>query len=173
MKRADISPLFKTKNFMNKENYRSVNVLPVLSKIFERLLADQITHFMMNKLSHSLSAYRKGYSCQHVLINMTEFWKQALDDGKCAATVTMDLYKAFDCMPHGLLIAKLHAYGFTDNACSMVMSYLINRCQRVKTMGVHSEWATINRGVPQGSVLGHHVLTYFWTTCFLYRCKMH
>ena len=66
----------------------------------------------------------------------------------------MDLSKAFDCMPHGLLIAKLHAYGVSPTACNLIISYLQNRKQRVKTIGVKGPWVTINRGVPQGSVLG-------------------
>ena len=61
----------------------------------------------------------------------------------------MEFSKEFDRMPHGLLIAKLHAYGLSDDACNMVISYLKDRCQRVKVMGVYSECATINRGVPQ------------------------
>ena len=66
----------------------------------------------------------------------------------------MDLSKAFDRMPHGLLIAKLHAYGLSDDACTMVISYLKDRHQRVKVMGEFSYCTTINRDVPQGSVMG-------------------
>ena len=60
----------------------------------------------------------------------------------------MDLSKAFDCMPHGVLIAKLHAYGVSPTACNLMISYLQNRKQQVKTMGVKGPWVTINRGVP-------------------------
>ena len=66
----------------------------------------------------------------------------------------MDLSKAFDKMPHGLLIAKLHAYGLDNIACETIICYLKDRLQRVKVLNSTSDWVTINRGVPQGSVLG-------------------
>ena len=65
----------------------------------------------------------------------------------------MDLSRAFDCMPHGLLVAKLHAYGVSPKACVFISDYLKDRMQRVKLMNTHSNWTKINRGVPQGSVL--------------------
>ena len=66
----------------------------------------------------------------------------------------MDLSKAFDCIPHHLLLCKLKAYGISNNACELIMSYLLNRQQRVK-IGTHrSTWDHLSKGVPQGSILG-------------------
>ena len=101
-----------------------------------------------------LSAHIKGHTCQHVILLLTEHWWQALDNGHISGTVEMDLSKAFDRMPHCLLIANLHVYGMSGDACNMVISYLEDRCQRVKVMGEFSYCTTINRGVPQGSVMG-------------------
>ena len=154
LKWPDINPIYKKKDNLCKENYRSVNVLAVVSKIFERILSDQLMTYFVSILSHSLSTYRAGYSCQHVILQLTEFWRQSLDKGNCVGTVEMDLSKAFDSMPHGLLIAKLSAYGVSKQACNLIIKYSCNRRQRTKVMGKCSEWVTINRGVPQGSVLG-------------------
>ena len=120
-----------------------------------------MTEFFIDILHSSVSAYRKGYSCQHVLLKLTEHWRDAFDADKYVGIVAMDLSKAFDSMPHGLLIAKLHANGVSLDACNMIISYLINRQQRVKVPGQVSEWSVINRGVPQGSGFGPLLFNFF------------
>ena len=82
MKLSKISPIFKKNDSLCKENYRSVNVLTCLSKVFERILADQFLEYFKNLLSPYLSAYRKGYSCQHVLLQLTEFWSKPWIGGR-------------------------------------------------------------------------------------------
>ncbi len=66
----------------------------------------------------------------------------------------MDLSKAFDALPHGIMIAKLRAYGISESVCKFISSYLSSRQQRVKVGGDNGEWQYLKRGVPQGSVLG-------------------
>ena len=78
LKLADISPVFKKDDNLNKKNYRPINVLSVLSKVYERIMADQLILYFMNILHSSLSAYRKGYSSQHVSLNLNEYWRDAL-----------------------------------------------------------------------------------------------
>ena len=122
--------------------------------------------FFCDILNPALSAYRKGYSCQHFMLQLTEYWREALDFNDYVGTMAMDLSKAFDSMPHGLLIAKSHAYGMSKNACGMIVSYLSNRRRWVKISGEVSNWSTINRGVPQGSVLGPLLFNLFLNDLF-------
>ena len=134
LKVGDIAPIFKSdrnkkKDATNVENYRPVSVLPSTSKIFERLLQTQIAEYISGKLSPYLCGYRKGYSAQHALISLIEHWRKALDSKGYAGAVLMDLSKAFDCINHNLLIAKLHAYGFSLQSLKLIKSYLPNRKQ--------------------------------------------
>ena len=182
LKEGDITPIFKKdrikkKDSTNVENYRPVSVLPSTSKIFERLLQTQISEYIAGKLSPYLCGYRKGYSAQHALIALIEHWRTALDSKGYAGAVLMDLSKAFDCINHDLLIAKLHAYGFSLESLKLVKSYLSNRKQRVKINNTFSSWSNLLMGVPQGSVLGPllfniYLNDLFWVNEFTDVCNL-
>ena len=79
-----------------------------------------------------MAVYRKKYSTNHVLTRLIESWKKSLDKTFLVGTVLMDLSKAFDCIPHDLLIAKLHAYGFSHKTVASIYLYLKRRKQKVK-----------------------------------------
>ena len=85
---------------------------------------------------------------------MIDDWKIALDKNHFVGAVFIDLSEAFDCLPHSLLIAKLHAYGFSIPACELIADYLKRRKQRVKMGNCRSSWADLHKGVQQGSILG-------------------
>ena len=72
----------------------------------------QLVQYFNPYLSKFLSAYKKGYSCESVLLHLIEEWKGVLDKNSVVGTVIMDLSKAFDLIPHDLLLAKLSAYQF-------------------------------------------------------------
>ena len=109
---------------------------------------------MDTKFSIFVSAYRKNYNTNHVLIRLLEDWKKNLDLNYVVGSVLMDLSKAFDCVPHGLIIAKLHAYGFDLTSLEYILSYLTNREQSARINAVYSLYEIILSGVPQGSILG-------------------
>ena len=115
---------------------------------------DQMTTHFENIFNNLICAYRKGHSCQTVLLRCVEDWKSALDKNCYVGNLFTDLSKAFDCLPHSLLIAKLKAYGCDESVCNLVASFLSNRKQRVKIGDARSEWAPLKKGVPQGSILG-------------------
>ena len=98
--------------------------------------------------------YKKGFNTQTALFSLIEKWKQIIDNKGYGTAILMDLSKAFDTINHELLIAKLHAYGFTRESLLIILSYLFDRWQHVKIDSSFSSWSKLIQGVPQGSVLG-------------------
>ena len=154
MKLADVSPNYKKSDNLVKGNYRPVSVLTTLSKSYESAMNDQLLCYFALIFNDLLNAFHKGHSCQTLLVKCIQDWKSALDENKYVGVLFTDLSKAFDCLPHRLLLAKLQAYGLKTPACNLIVSYLSNRKQRVKIGNARSKWITLSKGVPQGSILG-------------------
>ena len=109
---------------------------------------------MEKYFSPLISAYRTSYSSQNVIIRLLEEWRTKLDNNFVVGAVLTDLSKAFDCIPHDLLIAKLAAYGLSEEALMYILSYLSNRKQCVRINDTYSEFENIISGVLHGPILG-------------------
>ena len=110
LKVVDVSPIFKKDDPKKSKNYRPASVLPVVSKVFERLLHKQMSLHVEKHLSLYLCGYRKGFSTKEALLSLLEKWKNVLDKKGYGGAILMDLSKAFDTLRHYLLIAKLHVF---------------------------------------------------------------
>ena len=132
LKMAEVILIFKKGDPFEKANYRPISLLPSLSKVYEELIYKQLNTFFENKLSPLLCGFRSRYSTQHALLNLINKWHSCLDNSGVVCTIFMDLSKAFDCLPHKLILAKLHAYGVDIKSLKLLQDYLSNRTQRVK-----------------------------------------
>ena len=117
------------------------------------IMYKQINLLADNVLTPHLCGYRKGFSTQQALLSLMEKWKNILDKKGYERVVLMDLSKAFDTLNHNLLIAKLHAYGFTIELAKLIKSYLTNPWHRTKVSTNLSSWSEVLIRVPQRSVL--------------------
>ena len=122
-------------------NFRPVSVLNTFSKIYETVTKNQVISVLNNIFSPFLAVYQESYNTQHLLIRLLEEWRENLDNNYTVSVVLMDLSKAFNCIPHDLLIAKLSAYGLHDNALKYLYTYLktCKQCVRLNNVLVTSK----------------------------------
>ena len=156
LKLAKVTPLHKKESKLNLLNYRPISLLPVFSKIYEKIIYTRIYSYLTNnKLIYTKQyGFRSNYSTIHALISMTEQIRALLDCGHYVAGVFVDLEKAFDTVDHEILCKKMNYYGLRGKINNLIQSYLENRKQFVSLNGFDSEIKDITCGVPQGSSLG-------------------
>lgn len=156
LKIAKILPLHKKEDVQDACNYRPISILPTLSKIFERIMYNRLSdYFEYNKvLNDKQFGFRKKRSTVQALTTIVGWILKGLDEKESALGVFCDLSKAFDCVHHGILLAKLDHYGIQGTDLKLCKSYLENRKQIVEIKGEKSSEQKIKMGVPQGSILG-------------------
>lgn len=155
-KSAVVVPVLKKEPMTSVDSYRPVSVLPVVAKVFEKLIHQQLYSFLMTNelLSANQFGFRPQHSTQDVLVSVVDNWRKSLDDDDLIGALFVDLSKAFDMVDHSILLMKLRCYGIVGEEYDWFKNYLSNRCQRVRIHNQLSSWSGIGRGVPQGSILG-------------------
>ena len=126
LKLAEIRPIHKKEDPFDKYNYRSISILPLISKVFEKIMYSQVHSYIQLPLNPLLCTFRKGHGTQHALFQLLQAWQKELDDSGYTGTVLMDLSKAYDCLPRDLVIANSEAYGFDNISLLLFHSYFSN-----------------------------------------------
>ena len=135
------------------------------SNRFERLLYDPLSDYLDKYLNTLLCGFRKAHSTQNALFKLLQAWQEELDKYGFVGTILMDLSKAYDCLPHDLLVAKFETYIIDKTGLNLIHNYLSNR---TKINSSYSDWYDIIRGVPQGSILGPLLFNLFINELFLF-----
>ena len=156
MKIANIVPIYKSGDNTLFNNYRPVSVLPLFSKVLERIVYNRLIEFFNkhNVIYDYQFGFRKLYSTHMALITLIDKLSGALDDGSKVVGIFLDFSKAFDTIDHDISLLKLEHYGVRGPALDWFVNYLNNRYQYVMYNGTKSYQSQVTCGVPQWSILG-------------------
>ena len=155
-KSALVFPLFKGGSSSDPNCYRPISILPCLAKVLEKLVHEQLSHFLTsnNILSNLQSGFRPGRGCTTATLRVLDDIISSLDSKQTCIAAFIDLSKAFDSVIHSILLQRLSSIGLSPHSCNWFASYLNHRVQQVKSENIRSAPLTITKGVPQGSILG-------------------
>ena len=156
LKLSRVKPLHKRGDKTQFGNYRPIALLPSLSKIFERVMFDQLLAYLSNNnlLCINQFGFRPGHSTELAALRLVDHLIAQMDMYNVPTHIYIDLSKAFDTLDHSILLSKLKYYGVTGCSYDLLSSYLTDRSQYVEFSGHKSDTLPISTGVPQGSVLG-------------------
>ena len=156
LKVGKITPISKKGDQEKFEDYRPVSTLPIIGKLFEKIIYSRLYDYLTFKeiLYDNQFGFRKLHSCSHALNYSISEIQKCLDNNKHVIGVYIDLSKAFDTIDHVKLLDKLYMYGVRGTTHSLFKSYLSYRLQYISILGETSDMLPVKYGVPQGSVLG-------------------
>ena len=148
------SPSIKKGDISNVENYRTISLLGVASKVLERCVLRKLREYLTSLINSAQHDFIPGRSCTTQLVEVLHYIGSILDSGKQTDMIFIDMSKAFDKVSHTALINKLRQYKIGGPLLQWFASYLHGRQQRVTILGATSSKKPVCSGVPQGSILG-------------------
>jgi exonuclease III len=156
LKIAKVIPLFKSGDRTSPNNYRPISILPVISKIFEKVMHTRLTKFLndQNFFYKFQFGFRTHLDTKLAISELVNSLQHNIDNGLVSVGVFIDLKKAFDTINHQILLKKLYHYGVRGNVYKWFDSYLKNRKQIVNLGNTNSNILNIETGIPQGSIIG-------------------
>ena len=156
LKLATITPIFKKGDPTKVENYRPISILPLLSKIYEKAMANRMVKFISkySLITPNQFGFQKNKSTLDAISTLTDHIYDKLNAKQHSVAIFLDLCKAYDTVDHSILLSKLFQYGFRGVTLNWFRSYLSNRRYCVKIGNCISDNKTINISIPQGSILG-------------------
>ena len=156
LKTTKVILIYKSDSRMLASNYRPISLLPIIGKLFEKILFNRFSSFIAKYkvLYHRQYGFQSGKATEHAVIDIQENILKSLENKESPCCIFLDFAKAFDTVNHEILLQKLNHYGIRGNALSLIESYLTDREQCVQLNNITSDMDFIRHGVPQGSILG-------------------
>ena len=156
LKIAKVQQIYKNEDQTLIKNYRPISLLPSISKVFEKIIFNQLYSFLQkqNIIYKSQYCFRTEHSTEFAPLELIDRVNTEMDNNEIPFNIYLDLSKAFDTLDHNILLDKLHYYGVRNTSLDLFKNYLTNRKQYVEIDSVKSKMDEIQTGVPQGSILG-------------------